>query len=66
MSLLSEHSLIEEIVDTYPELIRPLREKGIVCIRCGEPVWGTLKQVAEEKSIENLDEIIREMNRLIE
>jgi methionine synthase II (cobalamin-independent) len=65
MNKITENSLIEEIVDAYPELIRPLRERGIVCIRCGEPIWGTLKQAAEDKSIENLGEIIKEMNRII-
>jgi len=58
-------TLIEEITEKYPELIRPLREYGIVCIRCGEPIWGSLSQVAAEKGIENIDEIIEEMNRII-
>jgi len=58
-------TLIEEIVEKYPELIRPLREHGIVCIRCGEPIWGTLAQVASEKGIEDVDAIVEEMNRII-
>lgn len=57
--------LIEEITEKYPELIRPLREYGIVCIRCGEPIWGSLAQAAHEKGIENIDEILEEMNRII-
>ncbi len=58
-------TLIEEIVEKYPELIRPLREHEIVCIRCGEPIWGTLAQVASEKGIEDVDAIVEEMNRII-
>jgi len=58
-------NLIEEIVEKHPELIRPLREYGIVCIRCGEPIWGTLAQAAAEKGIDNIDEIVEKMNRII-
>ncbi len=56
---------IEEIVEKYPELVRPLMEYGIKCIACGEPVWGTLEENAEEKGIENLDEIIVELNKIV-
>ncbi len=56
---------IEEIVEKYPELVRPLMEYGIKCIACGEPVWGTLEENAEEKGITNLDEIIVELNKIV-
>jgi methionine synthase II (cobalamin-independent) len=58
-------TLIEEITEKYPELIGPLREHGIVCIRCGEPIWGTLEEVAREKGIEDIDRLVTEMNRMI-
>lgn len=58
-------TLIEEIVEKYPELVRPLRARGIVCIRCGEPIWGTLEQVAASKGIDNVDAIVAELNRVI-
>ena len=58
-------TLIEEIVEQYPELIRPLREFGVVCIRCGEPIWGTLEQIATEKGIEDVDGIVTAMNRIL-
>ena len=58
-------TLIEEITEKYPELIGPLREHGIVCIRCGEPIWGTLEEVAREKGIKDIDQLVKEMNRII-
>lgn len=63
--MISKDSDIEDIVNDYPQLIRPLKEHGIACIVCGEPVWGTLEQIANSKNIENLDVIIEEMNRII-
>lgn len=63
---ITEDTTIEEIVSNYPKLVRPLMEYGIKCIACGEPVWGTLKENADEKGIKNLSEIIGELNRIVE
>ena len=63
--MITKESDIEDIVDNYPELIRPLKEHGIACIVCGEPVWGTLEDIAKSKNIENLDQIIESMNTII-
>ncbi len=64
-SILTPETLIEEIVEMYPELIRPLREYGIACIRCGEPIWGTLDQVAREKGIADIDTLVEKLNNII-
>jgi len=56
---------IEDIVTYYPGLIRPLREYGIKCIACGEPIWGTLEENAAEKGIQNLETIIEKLNIII-
>jgi len=40
---------IEELVEIIPESVRYLMEKGIKCIACGEPIWGTLEETAKEK-----------------
>ena len=64
--MISRTSDIEDIVSDYPELIRPLKEYGIACIVCGEPVWGTLEDLAKSKNIGDIDKIIAEMNVTIE
>jgi methionine synthase II (cobalamin-independent) len=66
MDKITPSTSIEEIVEVYPELVRPLREYGIKCIACGEPVWGTLEENARLKGIENIEEIALELNKLIE
>lgn len=65
MNKITPDTTIEEIVEDYPELVRPLREFGIKCIACGEPVWGTLKENAEVKGIKNVEEIVVELNMMI-
>ncbi len=60
--------LIEDLVNNYPFSVKYLMEKGIRCIMCGEPIWGTLQEAAEEKNF-NKDEIeyfVNEMKKLAE
>ncbi len=40
---------IEELVQEYPETVIFLSQKGIRCIICGEPIWGTLDEAMQEK-----------------
>ena len=49
---------IEDLVRGNPDASAILRRFGIVCIQCGEPVWGTLRQAAAEKGIHDLSEIL--------
>lgn len=42
---------IEELVEAIPTAPKILREFGLVCIQCGEPVWGTLEALARERGI---------------
>ncbi len=59
--------LIEELIEKYPESVKFLSEKGIRCIMCGEPIWGTLEEACVEKNFDNekIDSIILELNELI-
>jgi len=57
--------LIEDIVEQYPETIRPMQEMGVQCMICGEPVWGTLEEKAREKGLDNLEEIVQRLNDVI-
>lgn len=58
--------LIEDLITEYPFANQYLMEKGIRCIRCGEPIWGTLEQAAKEKdfSDEDIQHFVDEMNQL--
>ena len=44
--MISKDTDIEDIVNDYPELIGSLKDYGIACIMCGEPVWGALEDIA--------------------
>ena len=63
--MIDKNTPIDKIVENFPELVRPLREYGIVCVQCGEPVWGTLGEQMEEKDISDQEKILAEMNKMI-
>ncbi len=59
---------IEELIKILPEAVSFLMEKGIRCLRCGEPIWGTLESAALEKnfSTNNIDEFVEELNNIFD
>jgi methionine synthase II (cobalamin-independent) len=63
---ISKDISIEELVEKFPESVSILRKKGIVCIICGEPVWGTLYQLASDKGLSDkeIDELVEEIAKL--
>ena len=63
---LTKDITIEELVETVPESVKYLSQKGIKCIACGEPIWGTLEDAAKEKGFtdEEIDEVVQELQKL--
>ena len=58
---------VEELVTAHPQAASFLAERGIVCIRCGEPYWGTLRQLAAAKGLEGqIDAIVAELKTYLE
>lgn len=57
---------IEDLVKTKPDSVVYLMEKGIRCLRCGEPIWGSLENAAKEKGFndEEICNFIAELNKL--
>jgi len=56
---------IEELIEEVPSSVKYLMNEGIRCIVCGEPIWGTLEEAAEEKGF-NADDITRFVKELQE
>lgn len=49
---------IEDLVKFVPESVTYLMNNGIRCLRCGEPIWGTLEEASIEKGF-NEKEILK-------
>ncbi len=57
---------IEDLVNILPDAVVYLMEQGIRCLRCGEPIWGTLESAAKEKgfSDEDIKKFVEELNKM--
>ncbi len=57
---------IEDLIEEKPAAIDYLKDKGIRCIRCGEPIWGTLEEAAGEKGFEtkDIEGFVKDLNAL--
>jgi methionine synthase II (cobalamin-independent) len=66
MPRITRQTTIEDLVKLKPEAINYLFRKGIRCIRCGEPIWGSLEQAATEKGFSDADInlLVEELNQL--
>ncbi|HAG14930.1 MAG TPA: DUF1858 domain-containing protein [Bacteroidales bacterium] len=63
-TIVSKEIEIEDLVAGFPFAVQYLSEKGIRCIACGEPIWGTLEEAALEKGFnqEQIAVFVRELN----
>ncbi len=63
---ITEDISIEELVETLPDSVYYLAKKKIQCIICGEPIWGTLKEVAESKGFtaEDIEQFVEDLNNM--
>ena len=57
---------IEDLVRARPDAVRFLRERGIRCLACGEPIWGSVEEAARDKGLTDaqIDELVRDLNAL--
>jgi len=57
---------IEDLVQIIPDAVIYLMEKGIRCLRCGEPIWGSLESAAKEKGFNDkeISKFVDDLNNL--
>ena len=67
LKIIDKKIAIEELVDILPAPVTYLSKKGIKCIACGEPIWGTLEEAAREKGFRDQEILVfvRELNVLL-
>ena len=57
---------IEELIETIPASVEYLMKEGIRCIVCGEPIWGSLEEAAEEKGfkVNDIERFVKDLQAL--
>lgn len=58
---------IEILISEVPLSVKFLCDKGIRCIKCGEPIWGTIEEMAKEKGLTSseIDNLIVDLQKLV-
>ena len=56
--------LMEDLVSDYPQVVPLLVRRGVVCIQCGEPVWGTLGEAIERAGLEDREFMLNELDKM--
>ncbi|MFH1756128.1 MAG: DUF1858 domain-containing protein [Candidatus Latescibacterota bacterium] len=66
--MIDRDTSIEDLVRAVPKAVTYMRNKGIKCLACGEPMWGTIEEAAREKgfSESNIADIIKDLRALEE
>ena len=56
---------VEDLANQYPAAVGFLTRRSIRCIRCGEPLWCTLKELLKEEGVQNPQGLIDELNAFL-
>ena len=57
--------LAEELAAAFPEAVSFLLKRGVRCIRCGEPVWGSLGELLKDEGVEDPQALLDALNDYI-
>lgn len=66
MEGVNRQSRVEELVEANREVVRFLIMEGLPCVICGEPFWGTLEELAQQKRWDDarIDQLVEKMKGL--
>jgi len=58
---------IDDLIGRYPDAVGFLIKKGLPCVVCGEPFWGTLAELARQKGFneEQINALVIEFNEIL-
>jgi hypothetical protein len=56
---------VEDLAREYPESVGFLTRNAVRCIRCGEPVWGSLGDLLKEDGVEDSTKLLSAMNSFL-
>ena len=56
---------VDELLERFPQANGFLMERGLPCMVCGEPFWGTLGDLARRKGIDDVDALVDGLNAFL-
>ncbi len=63
MSEITLATPVEVLVTAHPAAIVFLAERGVLCVVCGEPFWGTLGELIAQKGLDGAqsEQMVKEL-----
>jgi hypothetical protein len=58
-------TFMEDLVQNYPQTVPLLVRRGVVCMQCGEAVWGTLGEALNRAGVADKEALLRELNEAV-
>lgn len=71
MDKITEHTPVADVIKVYPTLTQVFIEHGLPCLVCGEPFWGTIRELSQQHGtdvktlVEKLNQKRREIDEKI-
>jgi hypothetical protein len=53
---------VDDLARDHPQAVGFLTRQGIRCIRCGEPVWGTLGELLKDEKVKDPEDLLAKLN----
>lgn len=65
--VVTAETLVEDLVDRYPKVAGWLSKRGLRCVVCGEPFWGTVGELAKEDGLdeEQFEKLLVDLNEFV-
>jgi len=64
MDEITQDTHLDTILADYPSLSKTFIEFGLPCLVCGEPFWGTVRELCDQNGV-NAVEIVKQLNKKV-
>lgn len=61
--MITKQTLVEEIIEKNPGAAQIFIRWGLPCLTCGEPFWGSVKELAQQNHFDRMGELLEDLNR---
>ncbi|MCD6500127.1 MAG: hypothetical protein J7M25_17680 [Deltaproteobacteria bacterium] len=65
---IAKETPVEDLVEEYPEAAGWMSRRGLRCVVCGEPFWGSLEELATEDGVvgDDFEKLITELQAFVD
>jgi len=61
LNKITKDMTVEEVLEKFPQMVEVFMKFNVPCLVCGEPLWGTIEEVAKKYNVD-LAELLFSLN----